>query len=367
MRALLAFAYGSPCPTLVLDARGLPVAEEALPAVLKRIRAQLVAIGEERVLKLALLRPSAHPSFDLRYRFVQCLPGSPDRFDAGGACAHSALAAAASAHELGFLPRLAPGSEVRVEVANGQSMHCEVTGAAGDHVELAVQFLPSVARRAAVLPTGETVTRLGEEPGHALSIVSAGNVYAFADAAALGLTERTALFADDAELKATLTRLRAHAARRLGLPTDGAFPKIAAVGQYAPGRLAVRALSVPTWHPTLALTGSASIAVASAIPGTIPNRLARDAGCPQDALSIDTPGGTLQVTASVAGAASDVLRYSTGMRGRRARLLRPIELDGLPEVAGAQLPRPARTRRRSHRGDGCQQPLIASTRTRSPS
>ncbi|QTR06025.1 hypothetical protein J7S33_06940 [Saccharothrix algeriensis] len=36
------------------------------------------------------------------------------------------------------------------------------------------------------------------------------------------------------------------------------------------GAVAARAVSVPSWHPTLALTGAVCVAAAAAIPGTVP-------------------------------------------------------------------------------------------------
>ncbi|GGP76106.1 acyl-CoA dehydrogenase family protein [Streptomyces abikoensis] len=83
-----------------------------------------------------------------------------------------------------------------------------------------------------------------------------------------------------------MLEIRRAAIEPLGWSKDSVFPKIAAVGAYQPGRLATRAISVPSWHPTLALTGATCLAAATTIPGTVPARLlARANGSPQRAIA----------------------------------------------------------------------------------
>ncbi|GAA1332675.1 hypothetical protein GCM10009660_07490 [Catellatospora bangladeshensis] len=63
--------------------------------------------------------------------------------------------------------------------------------------------------------------------------------------------------------------MRVAGERLLGWP-PGVFPKIAALMPDEGGAVAARAVSVPSWHPTLALTGAVCVAAAAAIPGTVP-------------------------------------------------------------------------------------------------
>ncbi|QTR04587.1 hypothetical protein J7S33_06935, partial [Saccharothrix algeriensis] len=79
------------------------------------------------MLKFAVVGRSSTAEHDLEYRFVQCLPGDESRFELRGSCGHSVLAAVAASAERGLIPRLRPGSRVRVVVRNnGNSIRCRV-------------------------------------------------------------------------------------------------------------------------------------------------------------------------------------------------------------------------------------------------
>jgi 2-methylaconitate cis-trans-isomerase PrpF len=335
MIAHIANADGSPCPTLVLDATQLPRGEDELCAALAAARKALIAADEPHVLKIALISPARHPLFDLDYRFVQCLPGAPDRFDLRGSCGHSILSSIMVASQLGWLPRLAPDTRVRVHVINnGDHVVCEVDEAGRRDGNFTMHFLPTaVARLDDLLLDRAPVTELSSAGvRYPVSLVSVGNPYVFVDAASLGISTHAELFADDPELFERLAALRLAAARRLGLPGEGAFPKIAAVGQFEPGRLAVRAISVPSWHPTLAATGAVCLGAASTIAGTIPYELARRAGCTPGDVAIDTPGGSTAVSAEVSGTAGDDRLLWTSLTRKRAHLVRAVVLDALRDL-----------------------------------
>ncbi|WP_081237407.1 PrpF domain-containing protein [Streptomyces viridosporus] len=298
----LAHAAGSPCPTFVLDAARLPREDTALLGHLTEARRYLTSAGGAHVLKIALVEPSAHPMFDLDYRFVQALPGGPDRFDVRGSCGHSALAAVVAAARSGMLPRLVPGARVRVRVRNtGDSVVCEVDRVERDEVGFTVTFVqPRPVPFAELLPTGRTRTVL-EADGQRVevSMVASANPYAFVDARALQVTDEAALFAAGGDLLRRLESLRAAAAERLGWPPGGAFPKIAAVLPAEGGGIAVRALTVPGWHPALALTGAVCLSTAARIPDTVPWHITRETDAGDGRLDITTPGGRVAVTAVV--------------------------------------------------------------------
>jgi 2-methylaconitate cis-trans-isomerase PrpF len=297
----LAYAAGSPCPTLVLDARDLPREEGALLAALTETRRWLEAGGAGHVLKIALVEPSRHPLFDLDYRFVQALPAAVDRFDLLGSCGHSILASITAVSRTGLVNRLGPGVRNRVRVLNnGDHLVCEVDEVNRDQVEFTVHFVRSP-------PTPVEELLLAGEPRTALdvdgrrvevSLVSAGNPYVFVDAAGAGVSTRDQLFADDPALMARLLAIRAAASAHLGWPAGSVFPKIAVVLPDEPGILAARAISVPSWHPTLALTGAACLGAATGIEGTVPWLAAREAGCVDGRVGITTPGGTTSATAA---------------------------------------------------------------------
>ncbi|GAA3425990.1 PrpF domain-containing protein [Streptosporangium sandarakinum] len=298
----LAYAVGSPCPTLVLDARHLPRQREPLLAALTEARRWLAAAGGEHVLKIALIEPSTHPLFDLDYRFVQALPGDPAGFDLRGSCGHSVLCAITAAAETGVLPRLGPGMRVRVNVLNnGDCLACEVEEVARGTTGFTMHFLHAPPKPVSrLLLTGRPTTALDVDGERVeVSLVSAGNPYVFVSASGARISGADELFGDDPDLFDRLVRIRGAAAAHLGWPAESVFPKVAVTVPAGGGRIAARAVSVPTWHPTLALTGAACLGAAIGIPGTVPWLAAREARYDGGAIHVDTPGGSVEVLAAV--------------------------------------------------------------------
>jgi 2-methylaconitate cis-trans-isomerase PrpF len=295
----LAAAVGAPCPTLVLDRRSLPATESALLDSLHQCRRWLIANNRGEVLKIALIQPSLHPMFDLDYHFVQVLPDS-ETFDLRGSCGHSILAAVLAASQCGLLSPLSPGRRVRVNVVNnGDNVACQVDHLNSTEAVFTAHFLqnPPVDLTRLLL-TQQPITSLPAAGGHYdVSLVSAGNPYIFVSAASLGVHQPTALHAENPEFFALLQSIRQSAARSLGWNPNGSFPKAAAVLPVTDGEVAIRAISVPGWHPTLALTGAVALAAACAITGTVAQQAAGQ--IPAGRLQILTPGGRQSVTATL--------------------------------------------------------------------
>ncbi|MEU9092876.1 PrpF domain-containing protein [Streptomyces sp. NPDC048428] len=329
MIAHLAYAAGSPCPTLVLDADAVPQDDGSLLEYLAGVRRRLEATGNAQVLKIALVRPSRHPMFDLEYRFVQALPDAVHSFDLRGSCGHSILSSAVVAERVGMLPRLSVGSRVRVKVLNnGDSVVCEVDAVDRDTARFTVHFVPPEAIPVTdLLITGEPRTTIAVDGELAqVSLVSSGNAYAFLDARTVGVKDPEALFAGGEALFGTLTRIRAAVTSHLGWPAGGAFPKIAALLPVDEGRIAARAISVPSWHPTIALTGAVCLGSAVQIPGTVPWQVAQELGCP-DGLEIITPGGRTAVTAAVQNTDGVAALSWASVDHKRVTFQGPLSLD----------------------------------------
>jgi 2-methylaconitate cis-trans-isomerase PrpF len=204
----------------------------------------------------------------------------------------------------GWVRRLTPGGRVRVNVLNnGDNVVAEVDEVNRTSSCFTVHFVhPRPKRLGDMLLLGAVTNGLPLAGIRIpVSTVSMGNPYVFVSAADVGVTTQDELFADDHGLFTRLMALKSAAADLLNWQPAGAFPKIAAVGQYQPGRLAVRAISVPSWHPTLALTGITCLGLATAIEDTIPYVLARQAGCSPGAVALDTAGGATAVSAVTSG------------------------------------------------------------------
>ncbi|CAM2825377.1 PrpF domain-containing protein [Streptomyces albus] len=334
------YAHGSPCPTLVLDARRLPGDDEQLLDRLSSARKWLDAAGAGHVLKIALVEPSPHPLFDLDYRFVQALPRSPAAFDLRGSCGHSVLSSIVAGAESGLLPRLTPGMRVRVMVRNnGDHIVCETAEARRESALFDVHFVQSPPTPLSELLLAGSATTTVEADGRPVpvSLVSMGNPYVFVAASALGLSSTAELFADDPRLFDRLVRIRRATARLLGWPADGAFPKVAAVMAGAGGRIAVRAVSVPGWHPTIALTGAACVAAAVRIEGTAPWIAAQQAGVPDGTVDIVTSGGLSSVTSAVRdGVHEPELTWIT-VRGKRTTTLGSFPIEPLASLQSKEI------------------------------
>lgn len=290
-------ADGSPCPTVVLDRRRLPEdtagLTEALAGLHERHRAG--------AMKIALISPSANPLYDLDYRFVQVLDPGWTRFDTRGNCGHSMLVAITAAARVGWVP-LYPGARVRVNVINnGDLLVGEVDQLSQRGAVFTVHILSTPPRPLArVLPAGAPATVLRTPVGRLpVSFVDWANPYVLVDAADVGARDREALFAADPDLLERMRVVRACAADYLGWPADGAFPKIAAVGQYRRGELLVRAVSVPSWHPSLGLTGAFCLAVAAEVAGTVPAMLRERSQMRPGELVVQTPGGQVRASAAL--------------------------------------------------------------------
>ncbi|OEU96553.1 PrpF domain-containing protein [Streptomyces oceani] len=301
MNVSLAKAHGAPCPTAVLDGRDFPQSDPQLLNALADLRGELAGQGSGHVLKNAIVRPSRHPLFDLDYRFVQSLPESHDSFDLRGSCGHSILAAVEAAARTGMIQPLVPGCRVRVNVLNnGDNVVCETEETSDGGTRFTAHFLCSPPLRLPeLLMTGEQVTQVPFEGRYVpVSLVSMGNSYAFVDASHFGVDGPDSLFGDDPGLFDAMTRLRIAVCESQGWDTFGAFPKIAALLPQEGGGLFVRAVSVPSWHPTVALTGAICLGTAAGIAGTVPWSLAGQAAQDPDALlRVSTPGGCVRVAA----------------------------------------------------------------------
>ncbi|MFI7677442.1 PrpF domain-containing protein [Actinophytocola sp. NPDC049390] len=315
---------------MVLDRRQLPEDPAELTAALAAVRCRHQSDRWAGAMKIALISPSANPLYDLDYRFVQCLDPHWNRLDLRGNCGHSMLVAITAATRMGWVP-LYPGARVRVNVINNDDLVVgEVDQLSQRVAEFTVHLLSTRPRPVAgLLPTGAPLTTLRTPLGRLeVSFVDWANPYVLVAAADLGVTDQAALFAADTDLLERLRVVRECAAEVLGWAPDGAFPKIAALGQYRPGELAVRAVTVPSWHPSLGLTGACCLAVAAEVGGTVPAILRDRAGMGLGELVLCTPGGTVRASAAlVDGAVGWASVSGKTVRFEEARAPQTIEVS----------------------------------------
>lgn len=223
----------------------------------------------------------------------------------------------------------------------------------GALVDLAGRPLP-------LLPTGAPQDRL-EVPGVGTieaTLITAGNPTVFVRAQALGLTGREGPdeLARERRKLAQLEAVRAAAAVRMGLARTAeeatvarpATPKVAWVARPAPYRssagvdigagdidLLARILSMGKLHHAFTGTGSIALAVAAALPGTIPAEVART--LPGVPTRIGHLSGTLAVGAEVSQRPDGGWQVDKAVLSRSARRLMrgTVFVPGVPGVPGA--------------------------------
>jgi 2-methylaconitate cis-trans-isomerase PrpF len=210
-----------------------------------------------------------------------------------------------------------------------------------------------------LLPTGNPVDVL-DVPGHGrleVSLVDIGNAHVFLRAADLGLagTETAAEIDARGDLRALLERIRGLAAQRMGMLADGAqsvretpaTPLLAMVSPPADYRNALaggtvaaaevdlvsRLMFMQQMHKTYAGTSTVCTGVASRLPGTLVQRVARSHNRP--AIRIGHPAGVIETESEIAPDGR-VLRATLGRTARRileGYVFVPDGDEASPEVA----------------------------------
>lgn len=328
MLAYIAKAEGSVSQTVVVDGRNIGNEPNTIIPILREIN-ETIGTREELITKFAVIKPSIHPMYDLNYFFFQLIPGDPCQFEYTGSCGHSILASIHVAIKWGWLPNANPGLRVRVFIENiGDSLVCEIDQADKYSINCTAHFIDmnkTLLRN--LLLTGNVTDIIHTDIGSfEISLVSTGNPYVFVNAKDLGYFSKNELFQAGNDLYLKMEKIRNAASKLLGWNPKSVFPKIAAISDYGNGNITVRAISVPKWHPTIALTGATCLGVAGVIEETIVNKLVKSAGMSNNLINIDTPSGNTSVICATTGRSlKDSLLY-TSISNKRVDLIEPINL-----------------------------------------
>ncbi|HET7729938.1 MAG TPA: 2-methylaconitate cis-trans isomerase PrpF [Usitatibacter sp.] len=316
--------------------------------------------------KVVILSRSTRRDSDVDYLFGQVAIDRP-LIDWSGNCGNLTSAVGPFAISQGWVAPPAEGvASVRIWQANiGKRIVAHVPVRGGEVVEEGEFVLDGVAFPAAeiriefldpgglgdeggaggaMFPTGNLRDTL-DVPGAGrieATLISAGNPTVFIDAAAVGMRgdELSPAVDGDGELLRRCEAIRAHAAVAMGLAPSAEeasrsrlhTPKIAMVSApraYATsnGRavdaadidLAIRMLSMGRMHHAVTGTGAIATAVASAMPGTIPNA-ARRPGADALRTRLGHPSGAITVGAEVARDGSE-WKVARAVMSRSARRL----------------------------------------------
>ena len=291
--------------------------------------------------KVVLVSRSSRPECDVDYRFGQVAIDAPV-VDWSGNCGNLTTAVGPFAIEQGLVDVPASGTAIvrlwqanigkrivaHVPMYDGEVQEeggFELDGVTFPAAEVKLEFIDPGAddgdgAGGGMFPSGARVDVL-DVPGVGkveATLINAGNPTIFVDASTLGLTGVE--LQDDinarTELLARVEAIRARGAVAMGLAASAAeataerphTPKLAFVANAASytasdGKsvdadaidMLARIFSMGKLHHAMTGTGAVAIAVAAAIPGTLPHRVARSAA--DGRIRFGHPSGTLSVGA----------------------------------------------------------------------
>jgi 4-oxalomesaconate tautomerase len=262
--------------------------------------------------KVAVVSRSADDETDIDYLFLQVSVDEP-QVSATQTCGNILAAVGPFALERGLVEATGDLTEVRVRLVNTGAVATQTIRTPGGRVTYAgtaaVSGVPGTAApvQIATLP-GEsplfpTGNRVDTVAGLEVTCVDNGMpvVVVRADDVGVAGDEDPKALEADAQLVATIRRVREEAGRLMGVPTgpDSTTPKIALVSPARDGGSASTRTFIPhTVHTAMGVLAGASVVAALALPGTVVHDLAHP---PADGepWRLEHPTGHLDLGASV--------------------------------------------------------------------
>ena len=342
------FMRGGTSKAIVFHARDLPASRaEWEPIFLSVIGSpdpnmrQLNGMGGgvSSLSKVCVIGPPTHPDADVDYTFAQVLIDKA-RVDYNSNCGNMSSAIGPFAVDEGLVAKPRDGDAVvRIHNTNTKKIIVSRFGMDGDEAAVAgdmaldgvagtgapirLEFMePGGAKTGKLLPTGKAADML-EVPGVGrvpVSMIDAANPCVFVPAEAIGATatEPPTEIEGNAQLMAKLEAIRRAASVAMGIAPDlekaGSLsvPFVAFVAppvamsvlsgrKLAPADMdiAVRMMSNGQAHRATPLTGALCLAVATRIPGSIPNEMARRLAEGTSQIRIGHASGVIVVDAKI--------------------------------------------------------------------
>jgi 2-methylaconitate isomerase len=342
------FMRGGTSKAVIFHARDLPAARaEWDPIFLSVIGSpdpsmrQLNGMGGgvSSLSKVCVIGPPTHPDADVDYTFAQVLIDKA-RVDYNSNCGNMSSAIGPFAVDEGLVPRPRDGDAVvRIHNTNTRKIivsrfgmdgeeaavagDMALDGVAGTGAPIRLEFMqPGGAKTGKLLPTGKAADML-EVPGQGrvpASMVDAANPCVFVPAEAVGATatEAPTEIEGNVQLLARLEAIRRAASVAMGVAPDiekagslsvpfVAFVAPPAAMSVLSGRrltpadmdIAVRMMSNGQAHRATPLTGALCLAVATRIPGSVPNEMARRLAEGASQIRIGHASGVIVVDAKI--------------------------------------------------------------------
>lgn len=295
--------------------------------------------GVSSLSKVCVIGPPTHPQADVDYTFAQVLIDKA-RVDYNSNCGNMSSAIGPFAVDEGLVAKPRDGEAVvRIHNTNTKKIivsrfgmdgseaavagDMALDGVAGTGAPIRLEFMePGGAKTGKLLPTGNAADML-EVPGLGrvpASMVDAANPCVFVPAEAIGATatELPTEIEQDSQLTAKLEAIRRAASVAMGIAPDlekaGSLsvPFVAFVAppvamsvlsgrKLAPADMdiAVRMMSNGQAHRATPLTGALCLAVATRVPGSIPNEMARGLTGDASQIRIAHASGLIVVDAKI--------------------------------------------------------------------
>lgn len=324
----------------------LPKAPEARSRVIRAIfgtpdRREIDGLGGADVLtsKLAIIGPSTRPDADVDYTFAQ-VSFDTELVDYGGNCGNISAGVGPFAIDEGMVAVTEPITRVRIHQVNTDCIliadvpvkdgkactmgDCRIDGVPGTGAKIMLDFNDTAGSTTGkLLPTGNPVDTVHVE-GYGdfeVSIVDAGNVLVFIEAASLGLkgTETCAEIEADKALSDKIEAIRATCTVKIGMAAtvqeatekSAYVPFFAIVSKPADYTVAIDGHQVKVedvdivsrlsfmlhMHKTYPGTGTVCTGAAARIPGTLVYRQLSEEAKTRNILRIGHPGGVIEVDA----------------------------------------------------------------------
>ena len=342
------FMRGGTSKAIIFHARDLPRSRDAWEPIFLAVigspdpnMRQLDGMGGgvSSLSKVCVIGPPTHPDADVDYTFAQVLIDKA-RVDYNGNCGNMSSAIGPFAVDEGLVPKPRDGKAVvRIHNTNTRKIIVSRFGMDGDEAAVAgdmaldgvagtgapirLEFMePGGAKTGKLLPTGKAVDRLEVAGlGHvAASLIDAANPCVFVQATTVGAsaTEQPIEIESSKELMGKLEAIRCAASVAMGIAPNlekaGSIsvPFVALVAppvampvlsgrqlQAADMDIAVRMMSNGQAHRATPLTGALCLAVATRIPGSIPNEMARRLAPDASQIRIAHASGVIVVDAKI--------------------------------------------------------------------
>lgn len=324
----------------------LPKEPEARNRVIRAIfgtpdRREIDGLGGADVLtsKLAIIGPSTRPDADVDYTFAQ-VSFDTELVDYGGNCGNISAGVGPFAIDEGMVTVTEPITRVRIHQVNTDCIliadipvkdgkacamgDCRIDGVPGTGAKIMLDFNDTAGSTTGkLLPTGNPVDTVHVE-GYGdfeASIVDAGNVLVFIEAASLGLkgTETCAEIEADKALTDKIEAIRATCTVKIGMAAtvqeatekSAYVPFFAIVSKPADYTVAIDGHQVKAedvdivsrlsfmlhMHKTYPGTGTVCTGAAARIPGTLVYRQLSEEAKKRNILRIGHPGGVIEVDA----------------------------------------------------------------------